>query len=139
MYTISRCLNGFFFAVPRQDAREETEAGEHEALEDQAELEGIPRAQSFLGDHVEGAETDGECFLNFPTLSHSLSPCSIRSIFQQRACKPTSPSITDPEVARCKKENKRKRVRDTIYDFSESARGRKNSTIIDSSLWHLAN
>lgn len=65
----------FFFAVPRQDAREETEAGEHEALEDQAELEGIPRAQSFLGDHVEGAETDGECFLNFPTLSHSLSPC----------------------------------------------------------------
>lgn len=65
MYTISRCLNGFFFAVPREDAPEETEAGEHEALEDQAELEGIPRAQSFLGDHVEGTQTDGECFLNF--------------------------------------------------------------------------
>lgn len=52
-----------FFAVPHEDARQETEAGEHEAVEDQAELEGVPRAQSFLGDHVEGAETDGECVL----------------------------------------------------------------------------
>lgn len=60
-----------FFAVPHEDARQETEAGEHEAVEDQAELEGVPRAQSFLGDHVEGAETDGECsFLKF--LNHSL-------------------------------------------------------------------
>lgn len=54
-----------FFAVPHEDARQETEAGEHEAVEDQAELEGVPRAQSFLGDHVEGAETDGECVLKF--------------------------------------------------------------------------
>lgn len=59
-----------FFAVPHEDARQETEAGEHEAVEDQAELEGVPRAQSFLGDHVEGAETDGECILKFFNLLH---------------------------------------------------------------------
>lgn len=70
VYAISRRLNGFFL---REDACEETEAGEHEAVEDQAELEGIPRAQSFLGDHVEGVETDGECFFLFINTDQMIS------------------------------------------------------------------
>lgn len=121
MYTISRCLNGFFFAVPRQDAREETEAGEHEALEDQAELEGIPRAQSFLGDHVEGAETDGECFLNFPTLSHSLSSCSIRSIFQQRAS--LHPQVSEIQKSRAVKRKTKENVLEIRFTISQNPRG----------------
>lgn len=94
-----------FFAVPHEDARQETEAGEHEAVEDQAELEGVPRAQSFLGDHVEGAETDGECILKF--FNHSLT--LICSIFQRMKYK--YHIQIDPENVSCekkKKERKRK-------------------------------